>query len=75
MEKIEAILNKGTEIDLWDIKLEAKQAEVINEILKVDTFELNGVMRDFVELENDVNEIAIRRTFLKNALEIEEWCK
>ena len=73
--QIQAIIEKGLEIDLWDTELPPKSAEDIDKIINVDTFEVRGLMKDFVELENEVDEIAGSGILLKNALKIEKWCK
>ncbi len=74
-EEIRDILEKGAEIDLWDLELPPKTIQYAEKILEVNDFEVTGVMRDFVELENETNGISNRNTALENALEIEEWCK
>lgn len=74
-EQIEEILNKGAEIDLWDIELPPNTIQKANKLLEVNDFEVSGVMRDFIEFENEINGISNKNTALKNALEIERWCK
>ena len=56
IEQIEAIINKGEEIELWDIKFPPKPMNEINSTLEVNTFELNGVLKDYVDIENEINE-------------------
>ena len=73
--QIQAIIEKGLEIDLWDTELPPKSAEDIDKIINVDTFEVRGLLHDFVELENEVDEIAGSGILLKNALKIEKWCE
>ncbi|MBO4293203.1 MAG: DEAD/DEAH box helicase family protein [Clostridia bacterium] len=73
--QIQTIIEKGLEIDLWDTELPPKSAEDIDKIINVDTFEVRGLMKDFVELENEVDEIAGSAILLKNALKIEKWCE
>ena len=73
--QIQAIIEKGLEIDLWDTQLPPKSAQDIDKIINVDTFEVRGLMKDFVELENEVDEIAGSAILLKNALKIQKWCE
>lgn len=74
-KQIQAIIEKGIEIELWDTELSPKSAEDIDKIINVDTFKVRGLMKDFVELENEVDEIAGSGILLKNALKIEKWCE
>ena len=70
--EIKAILEKGFEIDLWDTELFPPiPEEKIDEILKVDAFEVSGVLKDFVELEEEIESY----NSVKNVLRIESWCK
>lgn len=63
--QIQAIIDKGLEIDLWDIELTPKSIDVINKIIDVETFEVKGLMRDFVELEKNIDFNYIDRFILK----------
>ena len=56
-ENIKNILEKGAEVELWDVQLEPKTKEQIDRIINVDTFEVNGIMKDFVDMEDSINEI------------------
>ena len=57
IQEINTILIKGAEIDLWDIELSPKLLQQANTMLEVTDFEVNGILKDFVELENEVYEI------------------
>ena len=48
--------------------------DVISKTIDIDTFEVNGILRDFVELENETDEITSKGNSMKNALEIQKWC-
>ena len=54
-EEIEEILNKGAEIDLWDIELPPNIIQKTNKLLEVIDFEVTGVMRDFVTINDEVD--------------------
>lgn len=73
--QIQAIIEKGLEIDLWDTELPPKSTDIINKIIEVDTFEVRGLMKDFVKLENEVDGIVGSAISLKNALKIQKWCE
>ncbi len=55
-EEIDKILNKGAEIDLWDIELTPNIIQKTNKLLEVSDFEVTGVMRDFVTINNEIDE-------------------
>ena len=74
-KNIEAIITKGEEIELWDRELEKISKEECDKILDVDSFEVKGNLHDLYELEKEVEDINLRKTALKNIIEIEEWCK
>ncbi|MDR0978559.1 MAG: DEAD/DEAH box helicase family protein [Lachnospiraceae bacterium] len=57
INQIEKILIKGTEIDLWDIEFPPKTEDEIKKVLNLDSFELKGIMRDFIEIQKNVNTI------------------
>ena len=54
-EQIEKLLNKGAEIDLWDIELPPNIIQKTNKLLEVNDFEVTGVMRDFVTINDEVD--------------------
>ena len=81
IEEVQEIIRLGALIDLWQSELPDKIAKkgenhtrsfVNND---VGPFELTGVLEDFVELEDEVDDIVPKGKSLKNAIEIEEWCK
>ena len=74
-KNIEAIITKGEEIELWDRELEKISKEECDKILDVDSIEVKGNLHDLYELEKEVEDINLRKTALKNIIEIEEWCK
>ena len=62
IEEIQEILRLGSEIDLWQIELperigkeKGNQARNLANDYKIP-FELNGILKDFMELETEVNE-------------------
>ena len=55
-EEIDEILNTGAEIDLWDIELPQNIIQKTNKLLEVNDFEVTGVMRDFVTINDEVDE-------------------
>ena len=64
VDKIEHILEMGSEIDLWDIELpekEKKNKQGEQRGGKIDfedvDFSLSGILKDFVDLENEANKI------------------
>jgi len=62
--QIQAIIEKGLEIDLWDTQLPKKSAEDIEQIINVDTFEIKSqLMMDFVEFEEDIYENFNKSTY------------
>ena len=72
--EITEIINLASEIDLWNMDLPP--------ILKsnggkeeFDLFTVEGLLKDFVELEDMVDSNITRSTYLRNALKIEAWCK
>jgi hypothetical protein len=68
---IEQILTLGEEIDLWESELEPISQETIKKVSKIGIFEVSGVLKQFVEIFDK----EIESKYLKNALEIENWCK
>ena len=81
IEEVQEIIRLGSQIDLWQIELPDRISKsggshkrgITNK--NVGPFELTGVLRDFVELEDEVEGRDALGRSLKNALEIEQWCK
>ncbi len=73
-ERIQEIIDLASEIDLWDMDLPPipKTRGSKNEF---DPFTIEGILRNYVELESEVDNNITRNTLLKNALKIEKWCK
>ena len=72
-EQIQKIIEMASEIDLWDMDLPPiPKTRGKNE---VDPFTVEGVLKDFVDLEDKVDECISNGKALNNALKIEEWCK
>ena len=72
--EIAEIINLASEIDLWNIDLPPiPKSNGSKE--EFDLFMVEGVLKDFVELEDRVDNNITRNTLLKNALKIEAWCK
>ena len=86
---VEEIINVGTHIDLWNLDLQKEETIISksignkssNELL--DIFEIKGVISDFVELEESVNQYYIPEynviNWVKNLIEycnkFNEWPK
>ena len=81
IEEVREIIRIGSKIDLWQIQLPnriAKDGETqVRGFTDKNTgpFELTGLLKDFVELEDTVDGIPTIGRSLKNALEIKEWCE
>ncbi len=72
--EITEIINFASEIDLWNMDLPPiSKSNGSKE--EFDLFMVEGVLKDFVELEDRVDNNITRNTLLKNALKIEAWCK
>ena len=77
-QKIESILDLGSEIDLWDLKLKdkikTKNGTNVNEngLDDID-FSIEGLVKDLTELENFVNEKEV--SYLESKVnQLEKWC-
>ncbi len=73
-DEIQKIIDLANEIDLWNIEL-PPIPKTRGSKDEMNPFEINGVLRDYVEFENEINGEITSNQSLKNALEIEEWCK
>jgi len=73
-ERIQEIIDLATEIDLWDMDLPPITKAKGNKD-EFDPFTIEGVLRDFVELEEKIDSFVTKGQLLKNALKIENWCK
>ena len=71
--RIEEIIELATEIDLWNMELPPIKTKGSKE--EFDSFSIEGVLKDLVELEDEVDEFIPKGQSLKNALEIENWCR
>ena len=72
--KIQEIIELATEIDLFNIDL-PPIPKTKGSKEEFDPFIVEGVLKDFVEFEDEVDNSITRNTLLKNALKIEKWCK
>ena len=72
--RIQEIINLASEIDLWDMDLPPIPKSRGNKD-EFDPFIVEGILKDFIEFEDEVDNNITRSTSLKNALEIEKWCK
>ena len=61
-EEIEEIIDKATEIDLWDIELPPIQRKA-GSGRDINPFEMTGVLRDYVEMDNEVDDIEKKTTY------------
>ena len=76
IEEVKEIIKLGIQIDLWQIELPEKIQQERNggpngkSLIDrdIDLFEVTGLLRDFVELENEVNDI-------ENATSVESFIK
>ena len=81
IEEVQEIIRLGSQIDLWQIDLQdriAKDGESRGRGFtdkNAGLFELTGLLKDFVEIEDEVDGKYIIGRSLKNAIEIENWCK
>ena len=72
--RIEEIIELATEIDLWNINLPPiSKSKGSKE--EFDPFSIEGVLKDFVEFEEEIDGIIPQGQLLKNVLEIENWCR
>lgn len=49
------ILNKGAEIDLWNIQFSQKENTVASEKIDIESFEITGILKDYNDLFNEVD--------------------
>ena len=81
IKEVEEIIRLGSKVELWQIELQdriVKYEETDKKGFidkKGGPFELTGLLKDFVDLENRVDEIYEIGRSLKNALEIQQWCE
>ena len=68
------IIDLASEVDLWNIELPPIPKARGNKD-EFDPFTVEGILKDFVEFEDDIDASITRNTSLKNALKIENWCK
>ncbi len=76
-EKVEKILKKGMEINLWDLELPKKTREKIDKILEIEEFSVTGIMRDFIELQDSLKgesrgqkSLKILKVLIENGVDI-----
>ena len=72
--RIKEIIDLASEIELWDMEL-PPIPKTKGSKEEFDPFIVEGVLKDFVEFEDEVDNSITRNTLLKNALKIEKWCK
>ena len=81
IEEVKEIIRIGSLIDLWQIELSNRITKSGGNQIRGFTdkgkwpFEITGVLKDFVELEDTVDGIDTIGRSLRNALEIKEWCE
>lgn len=49
------ILNKGAEIDLWNIQLPLREKIEKKEQIDIQSFEITGILKDYYELVNEID--------------------
>ena len=72
--RIKEIIDLASEIELWDMEL-PPIPKTKGSKEEFDPFIVEGILKDFVEFEDEVDNSITRNTLLKNALKIEKWCK
>ena len=72
--RIQEIIDLASEIELWDMEL-PPIPKTRGSKEEFDPFTVEGILKDFVEFEDEVDNNITRNTLLKNALKIEKWCK
>ncbi len=72
--RIQEIIDLASEIELWDMEL-PPIPKTRGGKKEFDSFAVEGILKDFVEFEDEVDNNITRNTLLKNALKIEKWCK
>ena len=72
--RIKEIIDLSTEIDLWGIDL-PPIPKTRGSKDGFDPFIVEGILRDYVEFEDEIENTIPRDQKLKNALKIENWCK
>ena len=72
--RIQEIIDLASEIELWDMEL-PPIPKTRGSKKKFDPFTVEGILKDFVEFEDEVDNNITRNASLKNALKIEKWCK
>ena len=72
--RIQEIIDLASEIELWDMEL-PPIPKTKGSKEEFDPFIVEGVLKDFVEFEDEVDNNITRNALLKNALKIEKWCK
>ena len=73
-ERIQEIIDLASKIDLWDMDLPPiPKSRGSKE--EFDPFIVEGITRDYVELDDEIDDITVRSKTLKNAQKIENWCK
>ena len=72
--RIKEIIDLASEIELWDMEL-PPIPKTKGSKEEFDPFIVEGILKDFVEFEDKVDNSITRNTLLKNALKIEKWCK
>ena len=81
IEEVQEIIRLGSQIELWQMELPDRIEKSRGSHAKgitnknIGAFEITGVLRDFVELEDEVEGKNTIGRSLKNALEIEQWCE
>ena len=81
IEEVREIVRLGYTIDLWQIDLPERTKRDVESKGRsfsdgrVGLFEVTGLLKDFVELEDEVDGKDIIGRSLRNTLEIKEWCE
>jgi hypothetical protein len=72
--EIQEIIELASEIDLWNMDLPPipKTRGGKDEF---DPFKIDGVLRDYVEFEDEIDEYILTNQSLKIVLKVEKWCK
>ena len=71
---IQEIISLVSKIDLWDMDLpQIKKTKGSNK--DFNPFIIEGLLKDFIELDEEVDNNRTRNTSLQNALKITKWCE
>ena len=71
--RFKEIINLASEIELWDMELPPIPKSIGNE-KEFNPFLVEGVLSNFVRLEDEIDKQISKGQLLKNIIKIENWC-